>query len=159
MTYEEACYTATLTTTSDIEQHEARLYQPGYTPTAIRTNIQNMLRDSKPEKHMVDFQAKDIPPRNRDPRTYHILTDLMSKRNQLDKDFHLPLNAVAADGTHLHTGPAYEQEYLKRDQEYNRLNTTFTPTLRISSMIAILYPFAAHRCGTYPSLRSSNWLR
>jgi hypothetical protein len=80
-----------------IEHHEARLYQPGYTPTAIRNNIHTMLRESQPDHHMVDFQEKDIPPHNRDPRTHQILTDLLSKRNQLDNDFSLPLDAVASE--------------------------------------------------------------
>ena len=55
LTYQEAC-TAELTTISAVELHEQRLFQPGYTPTAIRDNILVMLRTSKPDQHMVNFQ-------------------------------------------------------------------------------------------------------
>ncbi len=98
LTYQEAC-TAELTTLSAVELHEQRLFQPGYTPTAIRNNILDMLRTSKPNQHMVDFQEKDIPPQKRDPQTHRILTGLLQQRNKLDRDFQLPTNSVAADDT------------------------------------------------------------
>jgi hypothetical protein len=114
-------FSAELTTISQIERHEERIYQPGYTPTAIRANITAMLRNMGQDQHMVDFQDKDIPPPTRDPQTHKILTGLLHKRNRLDRDFQLPTASVAADGTSLQTGQ-YEQEYLRRDKEYNRLN-------------------------------------
>ncbi len=69
ITYKDAC-TATLTTVAEIERHEKNIYQPGYTPTAIRDSIQRVLRDSNPDQHLVDFQEKDIPPVTRDLRTH-----------------------------------------------------------------------------------------
>ena len=73
--YNDVC-TAELTTATDIERHETRIYQPGYTPKALRDNILHMLRHSNPDLHMVDFQEKDIPPPNRDPHTHRLLTDI-----------------------------------------------------------------------------------
>jgi hypothetical protein len=60
LTYHEV-YTAQLTTAAEIERHEQRLYQPGYTPSDIRNHIQRMLREAEPSQHLVDFAAKDIP--------------------------------------------------------------------------------------------------
>ena len=115
-------FTAQLTTLADVHRHEERIYQPGYTPTAIRDNITAMLRDSKPDQHMVDFQAKDIPPSNRDPQTNRVLAGLLRKRDSLDRDFQLPTHSVAADGTALTLNRQFEEEHLRRDKEYNRLN-------------------------------------
>ncbi len=86
LTYHEV-YTAQLTTAAEIERHEQRLYQPGYTPSAIRDHIQKMLREAEPSQHLVDFAAKDVPPNDRDPCTHQLLTDLLHKRNRLDSDF------------------------------------------------------------------------
>ena len=122
LTYQEAC-TAELTTPASVAHHEKRLYLPGYTPTSIRNNIRTMLQTADPDQHMVDFQEKDIPPQNRDPQTHRILTDLLQKRNELDEDFLLDPNEVAADGTIIYDkGRTYEQEYVQRDREYNRIN-------------------------------------
>jgi hypothetical protein len=111
-----------LTTTAEIEHHERRVYQPGYNPTDIRLNIQEMLRDSDPNQHVVDFQEKDIPPQNRDEHTHRILTDLLRQRKAMDTDFHLPANSVGIDGQPLANPRTYEAEYHKRDRAYNRLN-------------------------------------
>ncbi len=43
-TYHEV-FTAQLTTLSDLHRHEERIYQPGYTPQAIRDNITTALRE------------------------------------------------------------------------------------------------------------------
>ena len=121
LTYQEAC-TAELTTIASVEHHERRLFQPGFTPTEIRGNILSMLQTANPDQHMVDFQEKDIPPQNRDPKTHRILMDLIRKRRQLDLDFQLPPHSVAVDGTSLHDKRQYEQELIRRDREYNRVN-------------------------------------
>ena len=71
---------------------------------------------------MVDFQDRDIPPPNRDLNTHQILTNLLRKRNRLDRDFQLPAESVAADGTSLQTNREYEEEYRRRNDEYNRIN-------------------------------------
>ena len=120
-TYNEV-FTAQLTTLSDVHRHEERIYQPGYTPQAIRDNITTALRELKPDQHMVDFQAKDIPPSHRDPQTNRVLTRLLQKRDSLDLDFQLPTHSVAVDGTALNIDRQFEEEYRKRDMEYNRLN-------------------------------------
>jgi hypothetical protein len=69
MTYEEACYTATLTTTSDIEQHEARLYQPGYTlPLFVQTykiccetlSLNNILLIFKPKTFLPAIETPEL---------------------------------------------------------------------------------------------------
>jgi hypothetical protein len=71
---------------------------------------------------MVDFQPKDIPPPHRDPQTHRVLTRLLQKRDSIDLDFQLPTHSVAVDGTTLNLNHQFEQEYLKRDMEYHRLN-------------------------------------
>jgi hypothetical protein len=111
-----------LTTAAEIEHHEQRVYQPGYTPTEIRNNIQDMLRESDPDQQIVDFQKKDIPPQNRDEYTHRILTDLLRQRDQIDTDFHLPADSVGIHGQPLADPRTYEAEYHKRDRQYNRLN-------------------------------------
>jgi hypothetical protein len=120
-TYHEV-NTAVLTTTAEIERHEARLYQKGYTPSEIRNKITTMMRDSNPDQPMLDFQEKDIPPAHRDAHTHRLLTDLLQQRNRMDDDFTLPPDAVAKDGSSLLDPRTYETEYLHRDKEYNRLN-------------------------------------
>jgi hypothetical protein len=67
-TYHEVC-TAILTTNAEIERHEERIYQVGYTPSAIRTRVESMLRDSSADQPILDFQEKDIPPP--EPRRTH----------------------------------------------------------------------------------------
>ena len=118
----QSVLTAQLTTVAEILRHEERIYHPGYTPTAIRANIVSMLNDSDPDQHMVDFQDKDIPPLHRDPSTHQLLTNLLRKRNRLDRDFQLSPESVAADGTELATNKQYEEEYIRRNNEYNRVN-------------------------------------
>ena len=118
----QSVLTAQLTTIAEILRHEERIYHPGYTPTAIRANIVSMLNDSDPDQHMVDFQDKDIPPLHRDPSTHQLLTNLLRKRNRLDRDFQLSPESVAADGTALDTNERYEEEYTRRNNEYNRVN-------------------------------------
>jgi hypothetical protein len=120
-TYQEV-NTAVLTTTDEIEHHETRIYQKGYTPSEIRNKITRLVRESNPDQPILDFQEKDIPPINRDAHTYRMLTDLLQQRNRMDEDFHLPPDAVAKDGTSLLNPRTYEAEYLQRDKEYNRLN-------------------------------------
>jgi hypothetical protein len=120
-TYQEV-NTAVLTTAADIERHKARIYQVGYTPSAIRNNINTMLRDSNPDQPTLDSQEKDIPPANRDAHTHLVLTDLLQQRNRMDEDFHLQPASVAKDGTSLLNPRTYEAEYLHRDKEYNQLN-------------------------------------
>ena len=55
-------FQADLTTIQDVDRHETRIYQPGYTPDHIRRNIKLILRTAVPDQHMVEFHAKDIPP-------------------------------------------------------------------------------------------------
>jgi hypothetical protein len=119
-TYHEVCV-AELASAPDIDRHESRIYQPGYTPTAIRNNSQKLLRESNTHQHMVDFREIDIPPPNRDEHTHRIVTDLMQQRNKLGEDFALPLQSVVANGTALDTNRSHEQDK-KRDHDYNRLN-------------------------------------
>jgi hypothetical protein len=132
-TYSEV-YTATLTTLTDIERHEQRIYHPGYTPTAIRKNIRSMLRNSDPSQHMVDFQEKDIPPADRDERTYRVLTDLLRDRDRVDQDFFIPVGGVAVDGSAL-GAESIQEAYTERDQQYNRLNRRLYQTYAASAYI------------------------
>jgi hypothetical protein len=118
----QVVFTAQLTTLSGVHRHEERIYQPGYTPTAIRDKITSMLRNSNPDQHIVNFQEKDIPPPDRDAITHRLLTDLLRKRNEMDQDFSLPPDLVAVDGQPISNPRTYEAEYLQRDKEYNRLS-------------------------------------
>jgi hypothetical protein len=52
----QSAFTARLISNADLERHEERIYQPGYTPKAIRESIHKMLRESNPNQHLVDFQ-------------------------------------------------------------------------------------------------------
>ncbi len=124
-----------LTSTGEIDRHEERFYQPGYTPNAIRNNITKILRESDPDHHMIDFQEKDIPPMERDPYTHRVLSGLLTQRNQLDHDFNLPLHSVAVDGTALEENKSYEQEYIRRDKAYNRLNRQLYQAYAASPLI------------------------
>jgi hypothetical protein len=92
-------FTAQITTAAELQRHEERIYQPGYTPKAIRNSIQKMLQESNPNQHLVDFQERDIPPPERDPITHRTLTDLLQLRRRLEQDFKLDISSVAADGT------------------------------------------------------------
>ncbi len=114
--------TATLTTVAEIERHENNIYQPGYTPTAIRDNIQRVLRDSNPDQHLVDFQEKDIPPVTRDLRTHRVLSNLLLRRSRIDHDFQLPPESVGSDGNPLDPNSNFEAKKQQRDREYNRIN-------------------------------------
>jgi hypothetical protein len=105
-----------------MERHEQKIYQPGYTPAAIRENIQKILKDSNPRQHMVDFPECDIPPPDRDGRTHRLLTDLLQQRNSLDHEFHVAIASIAADGTTLNPSTKYKNEYALRDEQYNRVN-------------------------------------
>jgi hypothetical protein len=107
---------------ADVERHEERIYQPGYTPRAIRENIQKMLQDSNRNQHMVDFPDKDIPPPERDAQTHRVLTDLLQKRRRLDQDFELDIAAFAADGALLDPTRSYAEAFSRRDAEYNNVN-------------------------------------
>jgi hypothetical protein len=100
----------------------SRCDQPGYTPNAIRDNIKKMLHEYNPNQHVVDFQERDIPPRDRDLRTHNVLTDLMKLRNRLDQDFQLDVASVAADGTPLDPSRNCAEEFSQRDVHYNRIN-------------------------------------
>jgi hypothetical protein len=133
-TYQDVL-TAQLTTLSDVYRHEERIYQPGYTPTAIKANITSMLRHSNPDQHMVDFQERDIPPPDRDAVTHRLLTHLMQKRNEIDQDFSLPPDLVGVDGQPISNARTYETEYLKRDKEYNRLNRSMYHVYAASSHV------------------------
>jgi hypothetical protein len=115
-------FTTNTTSLSDMERHERKIYQPGYTPAAIRENIQRILRDSNPRQHMVDFPECDIPPPHRDVRTHRLLTDLLEQRNSLDQEFQVAIASIAADGTTLNPSTKYKDEYAIRDEQYNRVN-------------------------------------
>lgn len=75
-TYLEA-FESELRTIAQIDVHEARIYQAGYTPKAIRSKIKLLLRNLKPEEHLVDFQTLHIPPETRDPQTHMVLHALL----------------------------------------------------------------------------------
>ena len=120
-TYHEVC-TAILTTKAEIERHEERIYQVGYTPSAIRNRVNTMLRNSSADQPILEFQAKDIPPPNRDAHTHRVLTDILKLRNQMDEDFNLTPDLVASDGSAITNPQAFEAAYVQRDQEYHRLN-------------------------------------
>ncbi len=127
-TYSEV-YTAEITTLTDIARHEERIYQPGYTPTAIRENIRSMLRNSSASQPVVDFQEMDTPPSHQDERTFRILADLLRDRNRLEREFQIPLENVAADGSGL-GAMSIQDAFTRRDAKYNDLNRICTrPTL------------------------------
>ncbi len=148
-TYSEV-YTATLTTLTDIARHEERIYQSGYTPTAIRDNIQSQLRNSDPAQPFIDFQERDIPPPDRDVRTHRILTDLMQDRDRVNRDFQIPLEGVAADGTALGS-TSIQEAYKRRDTEYNRLNRSMFQTYAFSAYVIHDRNFASY---CKPNLRN-----
>jgi hypothetical protein len=151
-TYHEVC-TAELTSTGEIDRQEERIYQPGYTPNAIRNNITKTLRESDPNHHLIDFQEKDIPPLERDPYTHRVLSGLLAQRNQLDQcqDCPLPLHSVAVDGTSLEKNTSYEQERIQRDIDYNRLNRQLYQAYAASPLIIHDRNFLAY---CRPSLRN-----
>ena len=62
LTYLEA-FGAEITTATSAQHHETRIYQPGYTPGEIRSNIKLILRTISPQQHMLDFPSRDIPPK------------------------------------------------------------------------------------------------
>jgi hypothetical protein len=55
-------FTAELTTLSAIDTHENRIYQAGYTPSAIRDSIHNILQTTSTHDHIVNFHERGIPP-------------------------------------------------------------------------------------------------
>ena len=79
LTYLEA-FGAEITTATSAQNHETRIYQPGYTPGEIRSNIKLILRMIAPQQHMLDFPSRDIPPQRTDPRTHMVLHALHAER-------------------------------------------------------------------------------
>jgi hypothetical protein len=55
-------FAAELTTVQDLDLHESRIYQKGYTPEEIRHTIKLILRQISPGTHLVNFNTRNIPP-------------------------------------------------------------------------------------------------
>jgi hypothetical protein len=115
-------FTGRLVSRAEIERHEKRIYQTGYTPKAIRESIQRMLQESNPNQHVIDFQERDIPPPDRDMQTHRTLNELLQLRTRLNQDFQSDTDSVAADGTPLDPNRNYMDAFAKRDADYNRVN-------------------------------------
>ena len=75
-------FRADLATLEGIELHETRIYQPGLTPGEIRQKVQLALHTLPPYQPMPNFQTKDIPPSNLDPRTHSVLHALLADRDR-----------------------------------------------------------------------------
>jgi hypothetical protein len=102
-------FTGRLVSCAEIERHEERIFQTGYTPKAIRESIQRMLQESNPNQHVIDFQERDIPPPERDIQTHRTLHELLQLRTRLNQDFQSDTDSVAADGTPLDPNRNYFQ--------------------------------------------------
>jgi hypothetical protein len=132
---EYAAYTSQLLTVAEIERHEQRIYQPGYTPTAIRENIRKILNESNPNQHMVNFQETDIPPPDRGMRIFRVLRDLLEQRETLNNDFCLDVAAIASNGNPLSDNDKRTEEYALRDQQHNRVNRRMYRVYAVSAYI------------------------
>jgi hypothetical protein len=116
-------FTAELTTLSAIDTHENCIYKAGYTPnSAIQDSIHNILETTSTHDHIVNFHERDIPPKNRDPVTFQTLHNLACERNRLDNDFSLMVEHGDGHDASPDVQRAYEQDYIQRDQQYNRIN-------------------------------------
>jgi hypothetical protein len=97
--------------------------QAGYTPSAIRDSIHNILQTTATHDHIVNFHERDIPPKNRDPVTFQtLLHNLACERNRLNNDFSLMVEHRDGHDSNPDLQRAYEQDYIQRDQQYNRIN-------------------------------------
>jgi hypothetical protein len=121
LTYLQAFHTD-LTTAQDVDRHEARIFQHGYTPDNIRRNIKLILRTALPDQHIVEFQVKDIPPVAIDSATNMILHALLAERIKADLDIALCLTDKADDGSNLDPSKNIEEEYLRLDKAHNDTN-------------------------------------
>jgi hypothetical protein len=138
-------FTAQAMTTAELEKHEERIYQQGYTPKAIRTSIQKILRESNPHIHIVDFPAKDIPPIDRDATTHRTLTKLLELRDQINTDLRIDIASIAADGTSLdpqgkfgtssHPNLTLREDIARRDKQYNSVNRQMYSVYAASAFI------------------------
>jgi hypothetical protein len=150
-------FTAQAMTTAELERHEERIYQHGYTPSVIRTSIQNILRDSNPHQHIVDFPPKDIPPMDRDALTHRTLTKLLALRDQIKEDLQIDIASVAADGTSLdphgkfgtsaHHTLTLKENLSRKDRQYNK-SSSISPHAR---RFTALRPLKRNRYSTRPA--------
>ena len=61
-------FASDLITVADIDRHETLIYKEGRTPAAIRSGIKSALRSALPDQHLIEFDARHIPPAQRDPK-------------------------------------------------------------------------------------------
>ena len=61
LTYLQAFHTD-LTTVQDVNRHEARIFQHGYTPDEIRRNIKLILRMAPSDQHRPSFKSRTSRP-------------------------------------------------------------------------------------------------
>jgi hypothetical protein len=66
-------FVSDLITVADIDRHETLIYKEGRTPAAIRSGIKSALRSALPDQHLMEFDARHIPPAQRDPQTHMVL--------------------------------------------------------------------------------------
>ena len=121
LTYLEA-FGAEITTATSAQQHETRIYQPGYTPGEIRSNIKLILRTISPQQHMLDFPSRDIPPKHMDPRTHMVLHALHAERERLASAMTACIQGIADSEAPAYPSRDMETEYSQLDKAHNDAN-------------------------------------
>jgi hypothetical protein len=74
-------FASDLITVADIDRRETLIYKEGRTPAALRSGIKSALRSALPDKHLKEFNARHIPPAQRDPQTHMVLHALLLAQN------------------------------------------------------------------------------
>ncbi len=127
-------FEADLVTAADINQHEARIYRPGFTPDELRDSIRLMLRTTKRYEEMVAFQAQNISPEHLDPHTHMVLHALLESR---DRDKTTISRAQQSRIDTLDPDCPLDQEYAKllrvhakQDADYAKQGTERSDTNR-----------------------------
>ncbi len=103
-------FAADLVTVADVDQHEARIYQPGFTPDELRDSIRLMLRTTNEDEEVVAFQPQNIPPEHLDPHTHMVLHALLESR---DRDKTATSRVPQARINNLNPDCPLDQEYAK----------------------------------------------
>jgi hypothetical protein len=121
LTYLEA-FGVELKTATAAQHHETRIYQPGYTPGEIRSNIKLILRTIEPQQYLLDFPLRDIPPERMDPRTHMVLHALHTEREKLASSMTACLQDIANEDAPPNPNRDIEREYLQLDKFHNDAN-------------------------------------
>ena len=86
-------FQAELISATDINRHEALIYQPGFSPDELRSSVKLMLRSTNQSDEMEDFDPRNIPPEDVDPQTHLVLHSLLDERNKDKVAVHLARQA------------------------------------------------------------------